>query len=63
MKPLLIAGLALLAIAVHLVLRWTTSASDIARDLPLFIALAGGGAPLVYDLARKALRRVACGTG
>jgi heavy metal translocating P-type ATPase len=53
----LIAALAVAGIAVHLVLRWGTSVSPSARDLPLYVVLAAGGAPLVWDLALKALKR------
>ncbi|HET9264236.1 MAG TPA: heavy metal translocating P-type ATPase [Vicinamibacterales bacterium] len=53
----MIAGIALAGIAVHLVLRWGTEASPFARNLPLFVVLGTGGAPLVVELAVKALRR------
>jgi heavy metal translocating P-type ATPase len=56
-KEAWIAALALLAIAVHLALRYGTDASPTAREIPLLVALVGGGLPLVWDLARKALRR------
>jgi heavy metal translocating P-type ATPase len=52
-----IALIALAGIVVHLVLRWGTGSSQLARNLPLFIVLAAGGAPLVVDLTLKALRR------
>jgi heavy metal translocating P-type ATPase len=45
-----IAALALAAIAVHLVLRFATTASPPAYNLPLLAALALGGAPLVFEL-------------
>jgi heavy metal translocating P-type ATPase len=53
----LIAVIAITGIVVHLVLRWGTSVSPFARDVPLYLVLAAGGAPLVWDLALKALRR------
>ena len=52
-----IAGLACAGILVHLWLRWGTDVSLIVQQVPLYIVLAAGGAPLVLDLARKALRR------
>ncbi len=51
-----IAVLALAGIAAHLVARAFVPDGP-ARDLPLFVVLAAGGAPLVWDLARKALAR------
>ena len=52
-----IAGTCLLAIAAHLALRFGLGVPVATADLPLIGAIAIGGAPLVYDLARKALRR------
>jgi cation transport ATPase len=52
-----IAALAAVGIAVHLVLRWTGDVSMAVRDFPLYILLAAGGLPLVLTLAAKALRR------
>ncbi len=49
-----IAGLALAAIALHLVLRWTGPVS--LDQLPLLAALALGGVPLVLELLHKLLR-------
>jgi heavy metal translocating P-type ATPase len=51
-----IAALAVAGIAAHLVAR-AFAPDGLVRDLPLFVVLAGGGAPLVWDLARKALAR------
>ena len=51
-----IAGLAVAGIAAHLAAR-AVVADGLTRDLPLFLVLAAGGAPLVWDLARKALAR------
>jgi heavy metal translocating P-type ATPase len=61
-RQLLIAGLAIAAIALHLVLRLLlgTEARVLGLrqiDLPLLAALALGGAPLVVELLLKAIRR------
>jgi heavy metal translocating P-type ATPase len=53
----LIAVLALLGIAVHLVLRFVLPVSSPVTHGPLWVVLALGGTPLVLGLARKALRR------
>jgi heavy metal translocating P-type ATPase len=52
-----IAGLALAFIAVHLGLRFGFELPSSLADIPLYVALAAGGIPLVWDLARKAARR------
>jgi heavy metal translocating P-type ATPase len=52
-----IAGLALGAIALHLVLRFGFDLSSSVADIPLYVALLAGGMPLVWDLVRKAARR------
>jgi heavy metal translocating P-type ATPase len=52
-----IAGLALVAIAIHLSMRFGAGLTSSVADLPLFLALAAGGVPLVWDLVRKAVRR------
>ncbi|MGH9562404.1 MAG: HAD-IC family P-type ATPase, partial [Terracidiphilus sp.] len=52
-KPNFIAVLALVAIAVHLFLRFVVRAPALARNLPLFIVLAIGGVPLLIQLLRK----------
>jgi heavy metal translocating P-type ATPase len=52
-----IAGLALIAIAIHLSMRFGAGLTSSVADLPLFLALAAGGVPLVWDLVRKAVRR------
>ena len=56
-----IASLALLAIATHLALRFGLTPSSEVKpwwvELPLWIALALGGVPLVLELLRKALNR------
>jgi len=56
-KQAVIAVLAVVAIAVHLVLRFGTSASPTVQNWPLWTALALGGVPLVWDLAVKLVRR------
>ena len=55
MKPGPIAFLALGAIALHLVMRFAAW-PPMSPQLPLIVALVGGGVPLVWDLTRKALR-------
>ncbi len=52
-----IAAVAVVAIGAHLFLRFGASVSSLAANLPLFIALAAGGVPLVLELAFKALHR------
>jgi len=52
-----IAGLAIGAIALHLVLRYAFSLSETVSDVPLWAALLLGGVPLVWDLAVKLFRR------
>jgi heavy metal translocating P-type ATPase len=62
-QMLLIAALALLAIALHLVLRFGIDASHVLgwgihlHELPLILALLLGGIPLVGGLVRKLLHR------
>jgi heavy metal translocating P-type ATPase len=52
-----IAGVALLAISLHLVLRFAFHVGRPEVDLPLLVALAVGGVPLVYGIIRKLLKR------
>ena len=52
--PTVIAILALVSIALHLVLRYLSGAPRIAWQAPLIVALVGGGLPLVVQLTRKA---------
>ncbi len=52
-----IASLAVLAIIFHLLLRAAFPDRATINNVPLWIALAFGGMPLVIDLFRKALRR------
>jgi heavy metal translocating P-type ATPase len=56
-KQAAIAALALVAIIIHLVLRFGIIASTTAQNIPLWIALALGGIPLVWDLLVKLVRR------
>lgn len=58
-KQAVIAGFTLLAIGLHLGLRFgmATKVSAFTVDLPLFAALALGGVPLVLDLLGKLFRR------
>ncbi len=52
-----IAALSLAAIALHLLLRFSFATSRTASNAPLWVVLAIGGVPLVYDLLKKLLRR------
>ncbi len=56
-KQLIIAILAIVAIAVHLLLWTQTSASPHVVNLPLYVALVLGGVPLVWELLLKVMRR------
>ncbi|HWI57165.1 MAG TPA: heavy metal translocating P-type ATPase [Bacillota bacterium] len=56
-KTSLIAAFSLLAISAHLLLRFAFDTSETVSNLPLFLTLAAGGVPLLYDLLRKLLRR------
>ncbi|MFN9713245.1 MAG: heavy metal translocating P-type ATPase [Planctomycetota bacterium] len=53
----LIAGIAVLAIAVHLLLRFSGSASVLVQNIPLWIALVLGGIPMVWELVCKIFKR------
>jgi heavy metal translocating P-type ATPase len=44
-------------IVAHLALRWGSATSPATRELPLYVVLAAGGAPLVLSLALKLVRR------
>jgi heavy metal translocating P-type ATPase len=52
-----IAALSAAAIATHLVFRFGIGSRSTVANLPLWTALVVGGAPLVYGLLQKALRR------
>lgn len=56
-KSAIIAVVAVVAIAAHLLLRYAVHAAQAASDVPLLAALALGGLPLLYDLLRKLLKR------
>lgn len=49
--------LAITVIFVHLLLKYVFRLPPIAWQLPLYLALALGGAPLLWDLSKKAWRR------
>ncbi|XVJ61112.1 MAG: cadmium-translocating P-type ATPase [Tepidisphaera sp.] len=53
---LIIAGIALIGIAAHLVLRFAVRADSLTQDIPLWMVLGFGGVPLVYQLLRKVLK-------
>ncbi len=53
----LIALLTTAAIVAHLALHFVLEEPSALDRVPLYLALAAGGGPLVYDLGRKALRR------
>ncbi len=56
-KQELIATLALVTIAIHLVLRFALEIEPLYANAPLWIAFLLGGVPLVYELVLKAIRR------
>lgn len=56
-KETYIAILALAAILVHLLLKYSFKLPPLACQLPVYLALAVGGAPLLWDLSRKVWRR------
>ena len=56
-KTALIAAFSILAIALHLVLRFAFHASPDIAQIPLLATLALGGAPLLYELLRKLWKR------
>lgn len=56
-KEIYIAGLTLLAILLHLILRYGTASPPRVALLPLIVALIIGGIPLVFELAKKLLKR------
>ena len=56
-KSTVIAALCILAILVHLVLRFAFQASPSAYQLPLLATLVLGGIPLLYELFLKLLKR------
>lgn len=56
-QPNFIAGLAIAAIAIHLILRFALHLSRLAWQAPLVVLLVAGGIPLILPLVRKALAR------
>ena len=56
-KTTVIAALSVAAILVHLALRFGVRTAPSTSQIPLLIALAVGGVPLLYDLLRKLLKR------
>jgi heavy metal translocating P-type ATPase len=56
-KETYIAAITLVAIASHLVLRYGTHVPPRVALAPLVVALLAGGIPLVFDLAKKLLKR------
>ena len=56
-KTTVIAALCVLAILVHLMLRFAFQVSPAAYQLPLLATLVLGGLPLLYELLQKLLRR------
>jgi heavy metal translocating P-type ATPase len=56
-KETYIAGITIVAIALHLVLRYGTHAPLRVALAPLVVALLVGGTPLVFDLAKKLVKR------
>lgn len=56
-KETYIAGLTLVAIALHLYLRFATAVPPRAAAWPLFAALMVGGIPLVFELGKRLIKR------
>jgi heavy metal translocating P-type ATPase len=56
-KETYIAGIAILAIVLHLVLRYGTHVPLRVALAPLIVALLVGGTPLIFDLAKKLVKR------
>jgi len=56
-KETLIAGFTLVAIALHLVLKYALHVPPLRANLPLFAALVIGGIPMVWELLKKLWRR------
>ena len=53
---LIVAGVALTGILLHLLLRFGTHSAPLPNQIPLFVVLAFGGTPLVYELLKKVAR-------
>lgn len=56
-KETLIAGFTLVAIVLHVVLKFFLHFPSLQANLPLFAALVIGGLPMVWELLKKALQR------
>src|SRR6516165_3646120 len=56
-KETVIAGLALVAIALHVVLKFALHLPPLAFNLPLFGALIVGGIPVLWELLKKLAKR------
>ncbi|HEY6389106.1 MAG TPA: heavy metal translocating P-type ATPase [Candidatus Acidoferrum sp.] len=56
-QPMLIAFLAVVAILMHLVLRYVSDVPRIVSQSPLIVALLAGGGPLIVRLVRKLFQR------
>lgn len=52
-KETLIAGLTLVAILLHVALKYGFHFPSLSPNLPLFVALVIGGFPLVWELRKK----------
>jgi cation transport ATPase len=56
-KSTVIAALSIVAIFLHLVLRFGSHTNPYSYNIPLLCTLVLGGLPLLYDLLRKLLKR------
>ena len=56
-RDLLIAGVAVLGLAAHLVMRFGFGSRGVVQNFPLFVVLVFGGLPLVIRLIQKSLAR------
>ncbi|MBL4591017.1 MAG: cadmium-translocating P-type ATPase [Phycisphaerales bacterium] len=56
-REIVIAAIAIITIAVHLILRFAVGTTEFSYQLPLIICLILGGTPLVLELVGKALKR------
>ena len=56
-KETYIAGFTLVAIILHIVLRYALELPPLTYNLPLFLALPTGGVPMVWELLKKLAKR------
>lgn len=56
-RTVYITGISLSAIAAYLIMRFGVRTSEFLYELPLFITLAVGGIPLIYELVKKVAHR------